>query len=725
MSRIILDGCRAEPLGSYLKSLGVLRLVGEQLDSNATGAWFGERFVLNSAADENGLIDFLANRYRPTPLLSPWNGGSGFGAKDKESAATVAVIEASTDDRLQPYRDAIAVVRGLVASPDWAQGPNKDVVKRTQVARCRNKLPDDAIAWIDATIVLTSEGRTMAPLFLSGGNDGRLEFSANFMANVVAAFGVGKMRRGADRMQMLRSSLFGDDPGVLAEGSSGPYDPGAGGGVNSAPAGEASAMVNPWDYVLMFEGGLLFASGAARRLGTAGGKAAVPFCVDVTRVGGTTSIGDGEEVRSEVWAPIWRRPATAPEVARFIGEGRAELGRRAARNGVDFALAAASLGVDRGIDAFVRHALVKRFGKNHLAIALDRVEVGRHPQVRVTTQVEVWLNRVVRTNAPAALEGAIRRVEAALYRAATARGLLATSLQEVLQELAAVEQAIARGSKPEDRVRRPIRTLLATRWMPLLDDGTSELRLAAAIASSRDRNGDSLALLLRPVSFDRVAREVQWRDGPAVIEGLGRRSVTEVLTSALVRRAIDLEPSDRDRGPGELSIGFDFGRLVPLEDVAALVEGRIDEKRLERLLQGLLMLDWHGDDGRAWFTEGEARRDVLVPPLFAVVGPCLAGGTVERDGRDGNRVEVRLGIEKSWPALLAAGRSDEVARLALRRLGNAGIDPAPRRLTRTAGTDHLLGERLATAAFCRLRRRDVHALLDRICPGEPKPQEDP
>ena len=213
MSRLVLDGCRAEPLGSYLKALGVLRLVGEQLDAAAGGAWLGERFVLETAADEAELVDFFAHRYRPTPLVAPWNGGSGFGAKDKKSAATVAVVEASTDERLGPYRESLAVVRRLVASPTWGAGANDKAVKREQVARCRNELPDDAVAWIDATIVLTGEDRTIAPLFLSGGNDGRLEFSANFMTNVLAALGLAKLRKGADRLRLLRSSLFGGDSG--------------------------------------------------------------------------------------------------------------------------------------------------------------------------------------------------------------------------------------------------------------------------------------------------------------------------------------------------------------------------------------------------------------------------------------------------------------------------------------------------------------------------------
>lgn len=723
MTRVVLEGCRAEPLGSYLKALGVHRLVAEQLDGTAVAYWLGDRLVLDSSATEDDLVDFFAERYRPTSLLSPWNGGSGFGAKDKEPALTVSAIEASTDDRLASYRDAVKVVRRLVAAPDWAEGPNKDAVKREQVLRCRNELPDEAVAWIDAAIVLGAEGRTIAPLFVSGGNDGRLEFSANFMDNVLAGLGLARMRKGADRHLMLRASLLGTDPGILADGSSGPYDPGAGGGVNSAPSGNSGAMVNPWDYILMFEGGLLFASGAARRLGTDAGMASVPFCVQPSRVGSATPIGDGEEVRAEIWAPIWRRPSTAVEVARLIGEGRAELGRRAARNGVDFALAAATLGVDRGIDTFVRHGLVKRFGKNHIAVALDRVAVGRHPALKVTAQVDEWLSTVSRKDLPAGLASALRRLERALYRAATASGPLATRLQDVLIALATAERFVGGGSKPSDRAWRPVDGLRATNWMPWLDDATPELRLAAAMASGRDPSGMSLALMLRPIELDGRLRRLEWRGAPPAVAGLGRKDVVTVLASALVRRTLDLEPSGEDRGPGNLRARFEYGRFARLDDVTALVEGRLDEARLGQLVEGLLLLDWRKDDNRAWFAGEERVRAPAVRPIFAAVGPCLAGAQFEWGDSEDGFFEVRLGIERSWPQLLLAGRTADVWNGVLRRYCNAGLDPAVRPNSAGASHDTQAGERLAAAAFCRLRRVDALALVRQICPPDPRKEE--
>ena len=78
MPEVILEGCTPEPLMSYLKALGVLRLVSEQADPEARACWRNDVFVLRSRLDREDLIDFFLHRYQPTPIIAPWAGGSGF-----------------------------------------------------------------------------------------------------------------------------------------------------------------------------------------------------------------------------------------------------------------------------------------------------------------------------------------------------------------------------------------------------------------------------------------------------------------------------------------------------------------------------------------------------------------------------------------------------------------------------------------------------------------------
>jgi CRISPR-associated protein Csx17 len=74
----ILEGCRPTPLASYLKALGILRLVAEQKDAHARGSWHADRFHLRTTLDREALLRFLLEEYRPTPIIAPWNGRAGF-----------------------------------------------------------------------------------------------------------------------------------------------------------------------------------------------------------------------------------------------------------------------------------------------------------------------------------------------------------------------------------------------------------------------------------------------------------------------------------------------------------------------------------------------------------------------------------------------------------------------------------------------------------------------
>ncbi|MCX5903356.1 MAG: hypothetical protein NTV89_07765, partial [Proteobacteria bacterium] len=59
MHRHILSGCRTTPLASYLKALGILRLVAEQKDFQAKGSWEAENFVLHTSLTCEDMENFF------------------------------------------------------------------------------------------------------------------------------------------------------------------------------------------------------------------------------------------------------------------------------------------------------------------------------------------------------------------------------------------------------------------------------------------------------------------------------------------------------------------------------------------------------------------------------------------------------------------------------------------------------------------------------------------
>src|SRR5437879_3209324 len=94
-----LRGCTPEPLGNYLKALGVFRLVGEQADPQAR-AWWKNGFLhvlqskwnsSESTSAESQLADWLLKECHFTPLIAPWQKGTGYLPIGKRDAGGVAL----------------------------------------------------------------------------------------------------------------------------------------------------------------------------------------------------------------------------------------------------------------------------------------------------------------------------------------------------------------------------------------------------------------------------------------------------------------------------------------------------------------------------------------------------------------------------------------------------------------------------------------------------------
>lgn len=723
-----LAGCRPEPLGSYLKALGILRLVAEQADPEALGRWDADGFVLTTTLDDDALQRFFLQEYRPTPLLSPWNSSSGFGP---EGAGELHVIESSDDPRLGPYREAVSAARGVLAEAAVA-GWGKDQVLQA----CRGRLPDLCVSWMDAATVLTDGKAVYPPALGTGGNDGRLEFSRNFHQRVLDVLGLSAAgrRQGA---AWLDDALFDLGRGTGMRGRSpGQFDPGAAGGANSSPTGAADSVLNPWDWVLLLEGSVVLASGSARRLGVGGGgRAAAPFTVDAS-AGGYASASHAEGSRGELWAPLWSRSATLGELRRLFAEGRADWRGGHARSGLDLAKAAASLGVDRGIDAFTRHAFVERFGLSTVAVAVGRFGVGERPEVAPLAQLDPWLDRVRRgSNPPAAVSVALRAVDAAAFELAALGG--GDRLLVVLAEAARLEQAIGRsGSFRERSGIGPVSGLDAVAWIEALDPALlgPEVRLAVCLASGRDAASDRAGAvrgLVSPVlSADR--RPPSWSGRPPPVTGFGSRPVHLVLAAVHARRSIDLAAAGRESSSGDAQApltSLPYAATADLADVADLAAGTLDPSALERALTAFLLLDW---PARPPSTAGRDSRRARVTPAFAVLGPFFtparrAAVPVGAPWRE-RLAGAALRPEPEWPALLAADRTAQALEAALRRLRIAGLDPVPSTgpaMVPRGSDGH--GPWLAAAALCRLSESARTALLERVCPDPgltERPQEE-
>jgi len=715
-----LTGCAPAPLAHYLKALAVLRLVAEQKDPDARGFWQDEHFCLLTVLDRDALEGFFLDEYRPTPFVSPWNKGAGFFKRDDPG---LMPIEQSLAPRFADFRRGIAAARARIGEITAA-----DAIIREFKARRKEKkgmTPDDkrqAVAlrvdpdfrrdlaaaerrfkelkedlfgsllrdwrgphraWLDAALVVPEAGRPVYPALLgTGGNDGNFDFTNNAMQRIQELFEVDS-RDGRARpiaSSLLRHALWGDPSHELGGASVGQFLPGSAGGANSTTGSEGPGVVNPWDFVFVLEGTLLFSARATRRLDpAASSQASAPFAVRAHPVGYGT-VGGEKIDRGEQWMPLWNRPSSIGALCALLGEARMQLGRRVAHRPIDAAGAIARLGVARGVTGFARFGYAERFGQSKMAVPLGRIDVQARPRARLVDDIAPWIDRLRREaqdgNAPARLVHAERRAADAVFSVLT-HDDAPQRWQYVLLAAAAVETIQAAGAA----LRAGPIPRLSEEWVLAGDDGSSEWRLACALGSAAGSYGSAGRprdrvrhhwLALEPNGVRFLVKDKRLVNDPRVV-AIGRDD--DAALAAVVQRRL-IESSQR--GQRYLPMVAAPRLAAHPADLAALVAGRVDVARVVALARALMAVGWRSTtpgptvtgQQRAWPDE----------PWIAIRLACLPWPLDEQRS---------VSVDEAIIRRLQAGDASAAVEIALRRLHAAGLrapirgacaDPATARL---------------------------------------------
>jgi CRISPR-associated protein Csx17 len=668
-TRHILPGLRPEPLASYLAGLGLIRVLGEQADPDAAAAWAPDGLAVTTTVED--IAAWLAGSYVPTPVLSPWNNGSGFGAKDKEPLVRLKTLREHPSPRLAPFQEAIGVAEQVMCDAHdhgWADD------KKRVVLDFRNRCPEELLPWIDAAVVLTGNDTltghdtVFPPLLGTGGNDGRLDFSTNFHQCLLDVIDSPRS------LAIARDLLAGSEIEQLAAAPIGQFDPRNAGGPGSSRFGVAGSLANLWGYVLLVEGALLFASSTVRRHQFRAGRAAMPFTVFGSPEG-SVSGASSEESRGEVWVPLWGSDWTLTEIKELFTEARASWRGRPARRAADFYAATRTLGVTRGVTAFTRFGLQRRNGLAFAAVPLDRVDVHEQPEVRLAAEVEDWANRFSGADSSAAVGEAARRFQKAHLEYIRDGG--PRRLAVMLAALTTLEQAVGRSGRARENAPIPYAPPASRFLAELAKDESSELRVAVGLASCAtlgDRGADRfLRHLLLPIDPNG-----QWRTSP-IIAGFGVRPLPDVLADVLVwrcRTATDEPGTARFRGVP----AFRSGIRVPEADLHAFARGDLNERDLNLLFRACLALNWR--NARAGWSRVEPRIRVATLGMLQPLADGLRTGTDLRRSTDlpsigGEGEEPELALGPSWAARLVAGRVGEVHEQAALRLRQAGWEAVP------------------------------------------------
>jgi len=750
-----LAGCAPTPLAHYLKALGVLRLVPEQADSDARGWWDGDRFRLATRLSQEELDNFVLHDYRPTPIVSPWNKGSGFFLKNDPG---LRPVEASNSPRFSAYREGIKASRALLEDISSADQKIRDIKAETKVrglsgaerGRLRNSedyktrlrqadrrfkqlkanlIPDLRLnwrgphrEWLDVAMVLESDGDPKYPALLgTGGNDGRLDFTNNFMKRLGELFSLddGSGKPKPEAPGWVLGALWGEPvPGHIRGQPVGQYLPGTAGGANNANGPDSGSIVNPADFVLMLEGAIAFTSHAVRRFGSSeSSRAASPFAVNASAAAYASASLDDESARGEQWMPLWSRPSSYFELRRLLAEGRAQVGAQSAREPLDLARAAKRLGTTRGIKAFQRYGYIERNGQTNLAVPLGRFDVKEGSEhLACMDDLDAWLRRLSRVTrdrgAPALLAVAEKSLVDSLI-AVTEGSQTPEQWQRVLICLGEIEQVMTHGSGfgagPIPRLR--------PEWVAASNDGSAEFRLALAFALQRGLHRERHPVTdpirrhwlpldpKRPQQFatDGTDSAARLKAAPEVVMH-GRRGLDDAV--ALIERRV-VEESQR------------AGRHLPLmaaprasasrTDLSSLLSGGIDLDSVMALAPALMALDRNAWARQRIRIESPASSD-RPDEAWLAIRLC----TLPWPLRTNSGFELDIGTDPALIRRLANGDAASAVAIALRRLSAAGV-----RGTVRAGTVPPNTARLWAAAIAfPITRRTAERFLYRLDPSK-------
>lgn len=715
---ITLYGCPPEPLMSYLKALGILRLVSEQADSSAKGFWKDGEFVLKTILGKEELFDFLLRSYAPTPIIGPWGARSGFypGPSEKKAREALECILKQESDRLTPFQDTVRLVASLLKEYGFTQKA-KDEDKMKLLHICRQRLPDGVIDWLDTCFVLTNVGRKFPPLLGTGGNEGSGSYVSGFAQMVVACV----IERKHDIS--LKVALFGGAyKGVSSDQMPGHFSPAAAGGANSSQGMTGPLTTNPWDFLLCMEGACLWASGVVRRFGQSGrNMAAFPFTVNVSSIGkGTMVLHDSVKPKqakreiAEIWLPLWSKPMRTTELKNLLSEGRATIGGRSAQSGVDLARAVAGLGVDRGISAFQRNAFLMRNGQSFLCIGIERMEVKSRSEEQLLREIDSWIDKFrssckvgQKGEAPPRLTGALRGIDNAVFDYCRYGG--PTHFQAVLIALGRAERELMRdGQWAEKNGVRPLYGL-SSNWIEASWDGSPEYELALALAGMRGTGKvGPFRGNLEPVQFGRRNNGDEigmWAEKDRTVVW-NQADLSHNLEAVLARRIQDAARHGDERLPLWSQYSVSLGAM------AAFLAGQIDDARLEELLWGLTLVD-HSVRVDA-VLKGLVKDAPPLSRIYALAKPLFLPSPVVYRGQQWRYVQreeggISIRPEPRILPLLRANRIDEVVEIAAYRLRGSGLVPM---LTRwEQGVLPAGGQRLAAALLFPIDSNSLDRLL--------------
>lgn len=697
-----IPGLPSHSLGNYLACLGLLRSSSRKWPTVRICWREGVLQVVGGPSTFGELCEYLmliAAERSWTPYKRGWTEAQKKSTKAKSGAA-LGIWQSSADEDVLELLAAHAVPAARVSfNPLLGSGGNAG--KR-----------DFADGWKKATNTLASSISCATEVHKNRIKKGK---SADPTLQ-----GAGPKRKGLEELLLGTSGTW-----MLAKLNAASWFSDANKLYNSGQSPFREEALSPWAMALACEGLIFFAGGTSRRLGArARAVGAFPF---VTQAAAPEVAGEAGRDLAEVWAPLWERPMTLPEVRTLFGRGRAEIRGRGVLTPCAFATAVLRRGVDAGIVEFRRFVLGRTTSTNTFEPRFEGAfrpsepgSIDRSQSVhffttpaaldrllelvnRLPTDRKVGKNwRFVGLRGP--IEAAMLRLAATPQDPETAQAVLD----------AAVDSLDRVDRNRRFREARVAWEPLPIEWLPSLFSGdlAVEVRLATAMVSAFPVSRP-FALYRFGVNwsghrFEHLERApARWVWGPGTL--------SRVLSNVLIRRTLDWESANKVTGNDKEPL-----RLVmpaTRAQVSLWLNSQVDEQLLARWISRLALFDWHSvpDDLRSLARSSGDNSENAALCLFGLFQPLfdlrrlkvLPWSTTELlDPESGARTP---GAARALASLVRAGQISAAVQLASKRYAMSGTP-----LSRTSvqwNTDD--PERLLASMLFTVSERDRVGLIER------------
>ncbi|MFY9399335.1 MAG: type I-U CRISPR-associated protein Csx17, partial [Desulfomonilia bacterium] len=358
------------------------------------------------------------------------------------------------------------------------------------------------------------------------------------------------------------------------------------------------------------------------------------------------------------------------EIEALFSEGRSSVGRRTSHYGVDFARAVASLGIDRGISAFQRFAIVKgRIGMDYnTSASFGRFEVRSRPGTDLLEETDRWLDSfrdaASKDDAPHRFRSALKRLESSIFDFCRYGG--APRLTDILRSFGNAERelAVTRGRVGQNKISvRPLFGL-SQKWLQAADDRSTEFELARALSGIYDpEKNEPIRANIEPVSSNR------WKDNDRC-DVWDSAALPRNLLSILERRMLDAARKGCTRLP------LASPSYASLNTVSKYIAGDVDDRKIEELLWSMAAISYRAPSERRVSQPlrdqpgHESRHIAVLPRQYAVLKLVF----LPRPLKIGDE-EISIRPETAITSLLRAGRTGEACVKAARRLRMSGLTP--------------------------------------------------